>query len=42
MGVCYEAGIGVEQNINQALIWYKKAADKGIIEAQTALLRIKK
>ena len=29
LAVCYEAGIGVRQNMSQAIFWYRKAAEQG-------------
>ena len=34
MGVCYDNGIGVKQNLELATEWYFKAAEQGIVEAQ--------
>ena len=34
LGVCYEWGLGVEQNYEEALNWYRKAAEQGLAEAQ--------
>ena len=36
LGVCYCYGRGVKQDINAALNWYRKAAEKGHREAQKA------
>ncbi len=34
IAVCYDQGIGVKQDIEQATKWYKEAAEQGVIEAQ--------
>ncbi|WP_085905562.1 tetratricopeptide repeat protein [Kiloniella majae] len=34
LGELYQKGLGVERNYPQALLWYKKAADQGLIHAQ--------
>ena len=34
---CYQNGIGVEKNAENAVVWYKKAAEQGNAEAQCAL-----
>jgi uncharacterized protein len=39
---CYERGDGVEQNIDEAIKWYTKAAARGITEAKNALSRLSK
>ena len=39
---CYQNGIGVEKNAENAVVWYKKAAEQGNAEAQCALLGIRK
>lgn len=33
VGICYVEGIGVERNKNEAIYWYKRAADQGNEEA---------
>jgi len=33
LGYCYQYGIGVEKNINEAVAWYRKAADAGNVDA---------
>lgn len=40
IGVCYENGSGVLQNIEIAKDWYKKASEQGYSQAQQALDRI--
>ena len=40
VGVCYENGNGVNQNIFGAKRWYKKAANNGDKEAEKALERL--
>lgn len=42
LGVCYEEGKGVEIDINKAISYYQKAADKGVILAKQALIRLSK
>nr|WP_154533923.1 tetratricopeptide repeat protein [Hallella mizrahii] len=37
MGKCYYNGVGIDQNNNLALYWYRKAADQGLVNAQTEL-----
>ena len=34
IGVCYDNGIGVEEDIELAIDWYHKAAEQGVVEAQ--------
>ena len=34
IGVCYDNGIGVKQDLERAMSWYKKAAEQGVPEAQ--------
>ena len=36
----YENGTGVEQNINKAIYWYRKAAIKNNYSAKSALKRL--
>lgn len=36
----YKSGIGVEVNINQAIMWYHEAANKGDEESQHNLAEI--
>ena len=36
-GVNFENGLGVGEDLVQAVVWYRKAADKGHAEAQTTL-----
>jgi TPR repeat protein len=33
----YEKGIGVKENINQAIYWYKESAEQGDQDAQNKL-----
>ena len=40
LGYCYENGIGVEQDSQQAVYWYRKAADNGNKYAKDALNRL--
>jgi len=37
LGVLYDEGAGVEQNLTTAADWYRKAAEQGFIDAQTNL-----
>jgi len=37
LGVLYDEGAGVEQNLITAAAWYRKAAEQGFIDAQTNL-----
>ena len=37
LGVLYDEGAGVEQDLVAAADWYRKAADQGFIDAQTNL-----
>jgi len=37
LGVLYDEGAGVEQNLTTAAAWYRKAAEQGFIDAQTNL-----
>ena len=41
LGQAYERGLGVEKNKGQAEMWYQKALDGGLIDARTALDRLK-
>lgn len=42
MGTCYEYGEGVEKkDINEAIKWYERAAQKGDLDAQKLLKRLK-
>lgn len=34
LGVCYRCGDGVEKNLEEAIKWYKKAAEQGYARAQ--------
>lgn len=40
LGAAYDNGIGVERNIDQALFWYRKAAEQGVAEAQFNLAHL--
>lgn len=40
LGLCYETGRGVEQDIDEAAEWYEKAAEQGNVKAQAALERL--
>jgi hypothetical protein len=37
----YEDGTGVTRDINQAIVWYTKAAEQGDEDAKKALARLK-
>lgn len=37
LGVLYDEGAGVEQDLRTAVSWYQKAASQGFIDAQTNL-----
>ena len=34
---CMQEGIGVEEDFNEALNWFRKAAEQGIAESQFSL-----
>ena len=40
LGICYEAGRGVEPDTDIALEWYQKAAEQGNQKALAALDRL--
>lgn len=40
LGVCYEHGIGVDEDISMAAYWYKLSADQGFEWAQENLNRL--
>ncbi|MBK8573879.1 MAG: SEL1-like repeat protein [Holophagaceae bacterium] len=40
LGGCLEKGLGGPRDIDQALIWYKKAMEKGDDQARSAYLRL--
>ena len=42
LGYLYENGLGVEQNVEEAIARYQLAADNGIEAAQEALARLTK
>lgn len=37
LAACYDNGLGIEQNLGEAMKWYKLAAQQGETEAQTRL-----
>jgi uncharacterized protein len=37
LGVMYDEGAGVEQDLATAAAWYRKAAEQGFVDAQTNL-----
>jgi hypothetical protein len=37
LGVMYDQGASVDQNLGKAASWYRKAAEQGFIDAQTNL-----
>lgn len=40
LGLLYEEGVGVDKDLNQARLWYMKAARKGLREAESRLGRL--
>jgi len=40
LGVCYENGLGVAKDVDQAEVWYKKAAYDGNSDAKVAMYRL--
>ena len=40
LGAAYDNGIGVERDIDMALLWYQKAAEQGLAEAQFNLAHL--
>ena len=42
LGICYENGYGVTQNMGKAVKWYRKAAEQGDAYAQRRLENILK
>ena len=40
MGVCYELGIGVKKDKQEAVKWYRKAAEQGNSSAKNNLRRL--
>lgn len=40
LGAAYDKGIGVEQDVNKAVHWYRKAAEQGVPEAQFNLAHL--
>lgn len=42
MGYVYQNGLGISKNTNEAIRWYKLAADQGLASAQNNLGQIYK
>jgi len=40
LGWMYYKGLGIEKNIEQSLVWYKRAGEKGVLKAQLNLASI--
>jgi TPR repeat protein len=40
LGAAYDNGLGVERDVEQAIHWYRKAAEQGLVEAQFNLAHI--
>ena len=40
LGCCYETGTGVEQDLNEAEFWFRKAAEQGYEKSKDALERL--
>ena len=40
LGAAYDNGIGVQRDIDKALLWYQKAAEQGVAEAQFNLAHL--
>jgi len=40
VGAAYDNGLGVDRDIDKALFWYQKAAEKGVAEAQFNLAHL--
>jgi uncharacterized protein len=40
LGWCFEQGVGVDQNYESALLWYRAAADNGRVDCQIAVARM--
>ena len=40
LGCCYETGTGVEQDLNEAEFWFRKAAEQGYEKSKAALERL--
>ncbi len=41
LGVCYESGRGINQSIDEAILWYKKAAKQGYSPAKNKIKDLK-
>ena len=41
LGVCYEKGRGVTQSYDEAVKWFRKAAEQGYSRAKDSLTRLK-
>ena len=42
MALCLEMGHGCEENLQEALVWYEKAAKKGNAKAKANINRVKR
>ena len=40
LGICYDNGYGVEKDLSEAVIWFRKAANQGHAEAQNMLRKL--
>ena len=40
LGSCYKKGIGVAQDMSQAVMWYRKAAEQGDQASKDSLARL--
>ena len=42
LGVCYENGEGTKKDLKRSILWYRKAAGQGLVEAKEQLKRLQK